>query len=104
MFMPISGDEWDEAHNRPTEQVILEFLHNNPDQAFTTIEIAENVNIKLYPETKSDAEHRWRAFAAALFRLRKIKTGCDKLVKEGKVSKKFIDSDGGRTYYFRYSG
>ena len=45
IFMPISGDEWDEAHNCPNDQVILEFLHNNPDQAFTTIEIAENINI-----------------------------------------------------------
>jgi hypothetical protein len=100
--MPLSDDEWEKAHNKPVKRVVLEFLKNNPDYGYNRLEIAEGINIKLSPETKRDAEHPTRSLAGSLFRLYRVKRACDTLTKEGKVSRKFAESDGGRTIYYRY--
>lgn len=100
--MPLSDEEWEEAHTKPVKRTVLEFLRDNPSYAYNSLEIAEGINIKLQPETPEDIEHPTRALAGSLFRLYKVKRACDKLVKEGKISKKFVDSSGGRSIYYRY--
>ena len=101
--MPLSEDEWEDAHNLPMKQVVLRFLLDNPDQGFDTVEISEGINLKLRPETQKDAEHPTRGLISTLYRVHKVKRICSNLVKEGKASKKFVESDrGGKIIYYRY--
>ena len=99
--MPISSDEWKEGRTQETTETrILNFLGSNKDKAFTIYEIIEYIN----PSSLVDPTESWTQIGvtiiADVMKSWSITQAVERLMEEGKISAKEIETpEGAETYY-----
>lgn len=104
--MPIDESEWEHSNPIGLEDQILHFLQTNSDKAFDELELAEEVNLfRDLGNVDDTAENKtggFRDLGKFLYRLRKMKKICDRLVNDGEIERRqYENQQGDTTIYYR---
>ena len=99
--MPIGSDEWKEGRTQDTTETrILNFLQSNKEKAFTEYEIIEEINPLIPWALTEDWKTISKKFLVNFFKAYPINQALERLMEEGKVEAKEIEtSEGKKTYY-----